>query len=107
MTSPKVRVDALTPDITLSDYDKNLNYKSEEQHEDNSVPKLSTELFGNQEDLWIFDWEISQNLQVRATLLSVGTYCYIYMQNSSIAKLGEDQAIKRCTIVKDEFDSTI
>ena len=76
---------------------------------ENEYDKLiqSSEQFGDQEDFWVLNIDESGYIQIHATLLSVGTYCYIYMQNSSISTLGEEQAINRCDVIKNEFDSTI
>ena len=63
--------------------------------------------FGDQELFWIEDAEIGEYLQVRATLLSVGDHCYIYMDNQTVSEIGESAAITKCERLKEEFDSVI
>ena len=48
------------------------------------------------------DW-----MQVRATLLAEGNYCYIYMANESIELLGENESITKCEAIRDAFDADI
>jgi hypothetical protein len=60
--------------------------------------------FGDQQLFWITmpDW-----MQVRATLLAEGNYCYIYMANESIELLGENESITKCEAIRDAFDADI
>ncbi|MCE7746006.1 MAG: hypothetical protein GPJ52_12810 [Candidatus Heimdallarchaeota archaeon] len=60
--------------------------------------------FGDQQLFWITmpDW-----MQVRATLLAEGIYCYIYMANETIELLGENESITKCEAVRDAFDADI
>jgi len=44
---------------------------------------------------------------MRATLLAVGDWIYIYMANETIELLGEDASISKCEALCDEFHSTI
>ena len=60
--------------------------------------------FGDQQLFWISmpDW-----MQVRATLLAEGNYCYIYMANETIELLGENESIIKCEAIRDAFDVDI
>lgn len=60
--------------------------------------------FGDQQLFWITmpDW-----MQVRATLLAEGVYCYIYMANETIELLGENESITKCEGIRDAFDADI
>jgi len=60
--------------------------------------------FGDQQLFWITmpDW-----MQVRATLLAEGEYCYIYMANETIELLGENESITKCEALRDAFDADI
>ncbi|MBK5112118.1 MAG: hypothetical protein KGD59_04395 [Candidatus Heimdallarchaeota archaeon] len=60
--------------------------------------------FGDQQLFWITmpDW-----MQVRATLLAEGNYCYIYMANETIELLGENESITKCEAIRDAFDDDI
>ena len=71
------------------------------------IESVTTEFFGDQRYFWYFDWEAWEHVRTLATLLSAGNHCYIYMENESIEILGEEQAISRCNIVRDEFDTAI
>ena len=70
---------------------------------------LSQEIFGEQHLFWTpLGWpDIAEPEQVRATLLSVGTNCYVYMANSSIELLGEPEAISKCDDLRLIFDDLI
>ena len=65
------------------------------------------EEFGNQEDFWTINFQSGQWLTIRATLLAVGQYCYIYMDNRTISSMGQNQAISRCETLKSEFDRVV
>ena len=85
---------------------KNDQFKT---HVDKPIPPIyiNSEQFGDQREFWIFDFFLGQYIRLRATLLSVGDFCYVYMDNQSIITLGQESAIERCEIVRNEFDSTI
>lgn len=65
------------------------------------------ESFGNQEEFWTANLNTNEWFTVRATLLSVGDNCYIYMDNRTISSMGQSQAIDRCEILSSEFDHTV
>ncbi|NHJ84969.1 MAG: hypothetical protein FK734_05875 [Asgard group archaeon] len=64
----------------------------------------SDENFGDQQLFWLTlpDW-----IQMRATLLAEGNYCYIYMANETIELLGENESITKCEDIRDAFDEDI
>ncbi|MDF1539610.1 MAG: hypothetical protein P1Q69_11985, partial [Candidatus Thorarchaeota archaeon] len=66
---------------------------------------MSDESFGDQQLLWVP--YPSGEEQELATLLSVGTHCYVYMENSCIVTQGESNAIAKCDELRDVFDNTI
>lgn len=65
------------------------------------------EEIGNQEIFWSLDVLGGLYVQKRATLLSVGEKCYIYMANETIEEIGQSTAISNCNYYKDEFDAVI
>ncbi len=65
------------------------------------------ENFGDQRDFWTRNFVIQEYEQVHATLLAVGNWCYLYMDNRTIDQLGQSQAIQKCEIYADEFDDNI
>ncbi len=69
--------------------------------------ELLSDVFGDQKDFWTANLQTGDWFQVRATLLAVGNYCYIYMDNRTIASIGQSAAIDRCEIYRYEFDTTI
>ena len=69
--------------------------------------ELNDEAFGNQEVFWVFNCETWERYQINATLLAVGTRCYIYVDNDTIEQDGITQWIDYCEFYRDEFDSTI
>jgi len=64
----------------------------------------SAEHLGDQVLFWI---NIPELVQMRATLLAVGNWSYIYMANETIELLGENASISKCEALSYEFDFTI
>jgi hypothetical protein len=62
---------------------------------------IANDDFGDQQLFWLLmpDW-----MQIRATLLAEGSYCYIYMANETIELLGESESITKCEAIRDAFD---
>lgn len=71
--------------------------------EENSISYIEEQI-GNQVLFWL---NIPQLVQMRATLLSVGTWCYIYMANDTIELKGETESIIKCDQIRDAFDDVI
>jgi len=46
-------------------------------------------------------------IQTQGTLLAVGITCYVYMANSSIQLLGEEDAVTKCEALQNVFDEVI
>lgn len=65
----------------------------------------ASEVFGNQQYFWVPYPEGEE--QILATLLSVGTHCYVYMENSCIEAQGESNLISRCDELREAFDTII
>ncbi len=65
----------------------------------------NSEVVGNQLLFWTPTLEGSN--QALATLLAVGNSCYVYMANSSIDLLGEENSISKCEGLRNVFDETI
>ncbi len=65
---------------------------------------LPEEEFGDQRLFWI---NIPELVQMRATLLAVGNWSYVYMANDTIELIGEIEAIDKCEQLRDVFDDNI
>lgn len=65
------------------------------------------ETFGEQRTFWVFNPYIDDYQQVTAKLLSVGQYCYIYVDLVTINEIGETEAIETSNNYSTEFDSVI
>ncbi|MFW9919741.1 MAG: hypothetical protein ACFFED_09090 [Candidatus Thorarchaeota archaeon] len=63
------------------------------------------ESIGNQVVFWTPSLEGS--IQTLGTLLAVGSTCYVYMANSSIELLGEENAFSKCEELQIAFDEII
>lgn len=84
---------------------RNINFTSSHQSIELDEEVLRPDdNFGDQQLFWITmpDW-----MQVRATLLAEGNYCYIYMANETIELLGENESITKCEALRDAFDADI
>ncbi|MFX0079037.1 MAG: hypothetical protein ACFE8O_07335 [Candidatus Hermodarchaeota archaeon] len=62
---------------------------------------------GYQRTFWVYDFTASFFYEVTATLLAIGEYSLVFMENSCITELGELVAIGKTETIRDEFDSTI
>ena len=62
---------------------------------------------GYQRSFWIWDFEDLSYYEINATILAVGEYCYIFMENICISDLGEAVATEHSETIRNEFDSTI
>ncbi len=62
---------------------------------------------GDTRTFWEYNFDENTHYQLNAQLLAIGEQCYIYMQDTVITVLGEDEANNRCERYKDEFDATI
>ncbi|MFX1342172.1 MAG: hypothetical protein ACFFAL_05690 [Promethearchaeota archaeon] len=62
---------------------------------------------GYQRTFWTYDFTAAYFYEVNATLLGIGEYSLIFMEDSCIAELGELAAIIQTEYIRDEFDSNI
>ncbi|MFX1506895.1 MAG: hypothetical protein ACFFDC_12395 [Promethearchaeota archaeon] len=68
---------------------------------------MDTHEVGYQRTFWIWDFEDLSHYEINATILAIGEYSYIFMENICISDLGESFAIEYSESIRDEFDSTI
>ncbi len=65
------------------------------------------ENFGDQRDFWTLNYDSGEYEQIHATLLAVGDWCYIYVDNRTIALEGQQSVTIRSEMYAEEFDDTI
>ncbi len=85
---------------------ENVSIKSRFRNFPKAISKNDEEI-GNQGIFWSLDVLGGLYVQKRATLLSVGEKCYIYMANETIEDIGQSTAINNCNYYRDEFDVVI
>jgi hypothetical protein len=102
VTSELSLYDNNVAEITTHTFNKEKTLESLQKNELTSIHN-----FGDQEDFWTANLQTNEWFTVRATLLSVGTHCYIYMDNRTISFIGQSEAIRRSEIYSYEFDQTI
>ncbi len=73
----------------------------------NSSQNKNFRSVGFQRTFWTYDYTASEYYELNATILAIGVYSYVFMQNSCITELGESVAIWQAETIRDEFDSTI
>jgi hypothetical protein len=63
--------------------------------------------FGDQLTFWIYPWIFRGGdiYQINATLLAIGEYCYVYLDNATINRWGYNESLTLCTEVRDDFDT--
>ncbi len=62
---------------------------------------------GYQRSFWTYDFTASFFYEVDSTLLAIGEYSLVFMENRCITELGETAAIGKTETIRDEFDNTI
>ncbi|MFX0125375.1 MAG: hypothetical protein ACFFAE_17230 [Candidatus Hodarchaeota archaeon] len=72
----------------------------------NSIQNHELQEVGYQRTFWIWDFTTLTHYEIEATILAIGKYCYIFMENSCISNLGELVAIEQSETIRDEFDNT-
>ncbi|MFX1517801.1 MAG: hypothetical protein ACFFC6_15975 [Promethearchaeota archaeon] len=72
----------------------------------NSIQNQEEQKVGFQRSFWIWDFTTLTHYEIDATILAIGKYCYIFMENSCISNLGESVAIAQSETIRDEFDNT-
>ena len=70
-----------------------------------SVKQNKGESLGEQHTFWVVDPSTGNYEQVTAKLLSIGQYCYIYVDLTTINAIGETEATERSNRYSSEFDS--
>ncbi|MHA2156841.1 MAG: hypothetical protein ACXABU_15970 [Candidatus Hodarchaeales archaeon] len=72
----------------------------------NSIQNQELQEVGCQRTFWIWDFTTLTHYEINATILAIGKYSYIFMENSCISGLGESVAIVQSETIRDEFDDT-
>ncbi len=72
----------------------------------NSIQNQELQEVGCQRTFWIWDFTTLTHYEINATILAIGKYSYIFMENSCISGLGESAAIVQSETISDEFDDT-
>jgi hypothetical protein len=85
---------------------QNHTFQSSRIKQGQSQRKDSQEV-GYQRTFWIYDFTASFFYEITATLLAIGEYSLVFMENNCITELGELVAIGKTATIRDEFDSTI
>jgi len=62
---------------------------------------------GNNRSFWAIDYDQDVWYLIDAYLLAIGSHCYIYIDNLVIDILGEQEAMDRAELYRDEFDTNI
>ncbi len=62
---------------------------------------------GDNRSFWAWEFYEAFWYLVDAYLLAIGNHCYIYIEDSVIAILGEEEATERAELYRDEFDTNI
>ncbi len=85
---------------------QNHTFQPSQIKQDQSERKEFQEV-GYQRTFWVYDFTGSFFYEITATLLAIGEYSLVFMENSCITELGELVAIGKTETIRDEFDSTI
>lgn len=62
---------------------------------------------GENRVFWAYNKVITDYYEVNSRLLAIGDWCYIYMDEECISKLGEESIMANANKICDEFDNTI
>ncbi|MHA1954106.1 MAG: hypothetical protein ACW96U_09210 [Candidatus Heimdallarchaeaceae archaeon] len=88
------------------------NFSKLEDHQ--SIPNLKPqqtqikldENFGDQKTFLVYTAPLGGSQeQITATLLAIGEWCYVYIDNTTIDRWGYNESIAVCTEVRDNFDT--
>ncbi|MGY5854915.1 MAG: hypothetical protein RTU92_15205, partial [Candidatus Thorarchaeota archaeon] len=85
------------------DFDQN---NSVSAHTQWKLPTPAQEI-GDNRSFWAVDFDEDVWYLVDAYLLAIENHCYIYIEDSVIAILGEEEATDRAELYRDEFDTNI
>ncbi len=72
-----------------------------------SIRYTKTFEVGYQRTFWSWDFTDSIYYLINATILGVGMYCYVFLENSCISELGESNAYTLTETICSEFDNII
>ena len=73
----------------------------------NSIQNQKFLEVGYQRPFWIWDFTALSHYEINATILAIGKYCYIFMENRCVSELGELAATEYTETIREEFDNTI
>ncbi len=62
---------------------------------------------GDQRAFWVYDFADLHYYAINATVLAIGEFCYVFMEERSITELGEPDASDLSNIIRNEFDNKI
>ena len=88
---------------TLYDFDP-IDQETDYTKLDLPVPSQD---IGDNRSFWAVDYDEDVYYVIDAYLLAIGNYCYIYIEDSVITILGEEEAADRAELYKNEFDINI
>ena len=63
--------------------------------------------FGDQRDFWTLNFDTRKYEQIHATLLAIGDWCYIYVDNRTIDQEGQQFLVEQSETYAGEFDNII
>jgi len=74
-----------------------------------TIPSQNIEFWdvGDQRNFWVYDFTDLNYYTINATVLAIGDFCYVFMEESCITELGEIDASELSIIIRNEFDNKI
>ena len=74
-----------------------------------TIPSQNIEFWdvGAQRIFWVYDFTDLNYCTINATVLAIGEFCYVFMEESCITELGEIDASELSIIIRNEFDDKI
>ena len=68
---------------------------------------MSEQEVGDNRSFWAYDFDENEYYFINASLLAIGVYSLVYIEDYLITTLGEAEATNRAELYRDEFDSNI
>ena len=68
---------------------------------------ISEQEVGDNKSFWAYDFDENEYYFINASLLAIGVYSLVYIEDCLISSLGETEAVNRAELYRDEFDITI
>jgi hypothetical protein len=62
---------------------------------------------GDKRTFWAKDFSTDTHYELDATLMAMGQYCLVYVEDAVIDMLGQPEVLSRCESYRDEFDDVI